>query len=103
MSYCLPLIAFNEYIKCCCKVGIFVAMFSTSSHTSSIKLPMLFVCWRSWCYVSWKVGKSSICGRLCSSLGSRSSRVGKSVTRDPLCTLWKVLVSQTIAPSRMVG
>jgi hypothetical protein len=103
MSYRLLLIAFNEYSKCCCNVGIFVVMFSTLSHTSSIKLPMLFVYWRSWCYVLWEVGKSSICGRLCSSLGCKFSRVGKFVTRDPLYTPWKLIIFQTIAPSGFVG
>jgi hypothetical protein len=104
MSCCLPLITFNEERKCCCKVGISVAhVFSTSSHISLTRLLMLLVCWRSWCYVSWKVGKPWICGRLCSSLGSKSSRVGKFITKDSLCTPWKVHIFQTIAPSRMVG
>jgi hypothetical protein len=102
MSCCLPLIIFNQESKCCYKVGVFVALFNTSSHIGSIKLPMLLVYWRSWCFVFWKVRKSSICGRFCSSLKNKSSKVGKYVTRDPLCTPWKVLVSQTIAPLGMV-
>ncbi len=52
---------------------------NTSSHISSIKLLMLLVCLKSWCSVSWEVGKSWIYGRLCSSLGSKTSRVGKFV------------------------